>query len=136
MSSETKEWLKEVRASPEYWAEVAVDDFTREIVQRMKRLGVSRADLARRLGTSQAYITKLLGGNTNFTLLTMARVALALEGVVHVRVTDRTTVSVNAERSVPSQGARSRLRRKEERQKSSAKDRRPPAQRASKRLTN
>ena len=44
----------------------------------MQRQGVTRAELARRLGTSQAYITRVLSGNANFTLKTMARLAHAL----------------------------------------------------------
>lgn len=87
-----RQWMEDLRSDPEYWAEAAVDDFTREIVQRMHQQGVSRAELARRLSTSQAYITKLLGGGANFTVLTMARVALALEGVVHIQVTDKNVV--------------------------------------------
>jgi transcriptional regulator with XRE-family HTH domain len=64
---------------PEYMAECAIIEFTEEVCRRMDALGVSRAELARRLGTSQAYITKLLQGNANFTLKTMVKIAMALE---------------------------------------------------------
>jgi transcriptional regulator with XRE-family HTH domain len=70
--------LAAARKSPEFWHEIAVEDFTEEVVDAMERQGVTRAELARRLGTSQAYVTKLLSGNANFTLKTMVKVALCL----------------------------------------------------------
>jgi transcriptional regulator with XRE-family HTH domain len=39
---------------------------------------ITRAELARRLGTSQAYTTGMLGGHANFTLKTMSKLAQAL----------------------------------------------------------
>jgi plasmid maintenance system antidote protein VapI len=79
----------EARATPEYWVESAILEFTIDIGRLMDEQGVSRAELARRLGTSRAYVTKLLGGNANFTLETMSKVAMALGGAVHVHVAPR-----------------------------------------------
>ena len=59
----------------------------------MEEQKVSRAELARRLGTSRAYVTKLLGGNANFTLQTMTKVAMALGSTVHVHVADQRAVT-------------------------------------------
>jgi len=44
----------------------------------MEQQQVTRAELARRLGSSRAYITRLLGGQENVTLKTLVRVANAL----------------------------------------------------------
>jgi len=68
----------EARGMPEYWEEGAILDFTEALYTTMEEHGVTRAELARRLGTSQAYITRVLGGHANFTLKTMAKLALAL----------------------------------------------------------
>ena len=68
----------EARGMPEYWEEGAILDFTEALYAAMEEQGVTRAELARRLGTSQAYITRVLGGHANFTLKTMAKLALAL----------------------------------------------------------
>ena len=81
--------VEEARETSEYWAEAAIIEFTMDIGRLMDEQGVSRAELARRLGTSRAYVTKLLGGNANFTLETMAKVALALGSAVHVHVAPR-----------------------------------------------
>jgi transcriptional regulator with XRE-family HTH domain len=77
---------KEARKSVGYWAEMPIVEFTEDICRLMDEQGVSRAELARRLGTSRAYITKFLGGDANFTLQTMTKIAMALGAAVHVHV--------------------------------------------------
>ena len=63
---------------PEYWEEGAILEFTEALYAAMEDQGVTRTELARRLGTSQAYITRVLSGNANFTLRTMSKLAFAL----------------------------------------------------------
>lgn len=70
--------FEKAKKSQTYWEERAVLDFTEELVERMDAEGVSRAELARRIKCSPAYVTKILRGTTNFTLDSMVRVALAL----------------------------------------------------------
>lgn len=70
--------FREAESHHDFWEEQAIITFTEDLCLAMERVGVSRAELARRLGTSQAYVTKILRGNANFTLRTMARIALAL----------------------------------------------------------
>jgi len=77
---------EEAKQEPAYWHELAVVDFTEEVIEVMDRHGVSRAELARRLGTSQAYVTKLLGGDANFTLMTLVKLAMALESEVRLHL--------------------------------------------------
>jgi transcriptional regulator with XRE-family HTH domain len=67
------------RQTPAYHAEGASIRFTEELIARMKSCGITRTALAEKLGTSPAYITKILRGDTNFTLESMARVAQALD---------------------------------------------------------
>jgi transcriptional regulator with XRE-family HTH domain len=83
------ELFNRAEASTEYWSEAAAHELIRELESRMERQGISRAELARRLGTSKAYVTKVLGGNVNFTLATMARLAEALGAELHVHLADR-----------------------------------------------
>lgn len=81
--------FKEAEQTVDYWLEGAILEFTMDLGRLMDEQGVSRAELARRLGTSRAYVTKLLGGNANFTLETMTKVAMALGGAVHVHIAPR-----------------------------------------------
>ncbi len=81
-----RRFIHEAQASVDYWADIPISEFGEDVCRLMDEQGVSRAELARRLGTSRAYVTKLLGGNANFTLQTMAKVAMALGAAVHVHV--------------------------------------------------
>ena len=78
--------FEEAAQTVDYWVDGPIVEFTEDICVLMDKQGVSRAELARRLGTSRAYVTKLLGGNANFTLETMTKIAMALGAAVHVHV--------------------------------------------------
>ena len=47
-----------------------------------------RPAAARRLGTSQAYVTKVLRGDVNFTLVTLVKLARAVGGRVRLDLCD------------------------------------------------
>jgi transcriptional regulator with XRE-family HTH domain len=72
------ELANQARQNIKYHVQGAILEFTEDIVGRMGSRGVNKAQLAQKLGTSPAYVTKMLGGNTNFTLETMVKVANAL----------------------------------------------------------
>lgn len=58
-----------------YKTEAAVLELTEELITWMDCQGVTRAALARKIGCSPAYVTKILRGSTNFTLETMVKIA-------------------------------------------------------------
>lgn len=78
MLDKYRRWIEQVEASDEYQRAGLQLTFTEELSRVMEEKGVTRAELARRAGTSPAYITKILRGTTNFTLATMAKLARAL----------------------------------------------------------
>ena len=57
-------------------------DIADRIDSRLRALGISQKELARRLGTSEAAVSKWVGGNHNFTLSTLARISDALGGPI------------------------------------------------------
>ena len=69
-----------------YWVASLILDFTEGLHNMMEANGVTRSDLARRLGVSPAYITKALRGNVNFTVDSMVRLARAAGGEVSIHV--------------------------------------------------
>jgi antitoxin component HigA of HigAB toxin-antitoxin module len=75
-----KELLNEAKEQDTYWIGSAILDFTEGLYKMMEANGVSRSDLARRLGVSPAYITKVLRGNVNFTIDSMVRLVRAAGG--------------------------------------------------------
>ena len=79
----------EASHDPDYELYGVLLDVTEGIVKRMIEQGVRRTDLAERLGTSRAYVTKLLDGQENMTLKTLVRVANALEMKVDAKFVPR-----------------------------------------------
>lgn len=77
--------LHRVETSTDYWLDIAISDFARDLHARMEALGVKHKELAERMGTSRPYVTKLLSGG-NFTLHTMVKLSMALDAVVRVRI--------------------------------------------------
>ena len=66
------------RQTHPYRAEGASIRFTEDLVARMKASGLTRSALAEKIGSSPAYVTKILRGDTNFTLDSMVKIAHAL----------------------------------------------------------
>jgi len=89
--------LSEARQRDSYRVASIILDFTEGLCKLMETNGISRSSLARRLGVSPAYITKVLRGNANFTVDSMARLVGAAGGEIHIQIDQKT----NAQRNNP-----------------------------------
>ena len=78
--------FQEAEQHDDYWVAGAILAFTESIVREMDRQGMSRTELAQRLGATPAYVTKILRGKVNFTLATMVRLARALNANLNVEL--------------------------------------------------
>lgn len=81
-----KELFDQAKGRDTYWVTSLILDFTEGLHKMMEANGVSRSELARRLGVSPAYITKVLRGNVNFTLDSMVRLVRAAGGELNLQV--------------------------------------------------
>ena len=108
-------WYEEMRREfdndPEYWAEGLKLDFAEEVGRLMEEQNVSRAELARRLGTSPAYVTKILHWTANLTLTSMSKIALAFGSRVHLNLAPKNASPGRRAAAVPA--AHRRLRQRE-----------------------
>ncbi|MFV0387487.1 MAG: transcriptional regulator [Pyrinomonadaceae bacterium] len=59
--------------------EEAKVEISEQVFVLMEDKGISEAELARRLGTSRAYVNKVLQGSTNFTIESLVKIGLALD---------------------------------------------------------
>lgn len=78
--------FQSAQEKPEYWSEIAVNEFTEDLAALLKQLQLTQADYANLLGASPAYVSKVFNGSPNFTLATMSKLAQAVDAVVHVHV--------------------------------------------------
>jgi transcriptional regulator with XRE-family HTH domain len=90
-----KELLDQAKDRDTYWVGSLILDFTEGLHKIMESNGVSRSELARRLGVSPAYVTKVLRGNVNFTLDSMVRLVRAAGGEVGLQVTPKAQTKGN-----------------------------------------
>jgi transcriptional regulator with XRE-family HTH domain len=76
------EKLREMHAdlarSESFRIELVKHEISEMIYRAIDNEGVSKAELAARLGTSRSYVTKMLQGTANFTLDSLYRIAEAL----------------------------------------------------------
>ena len=79
MSGSFKKLFSAIEKTLSYKKEKAKIDFTIELQAVIEKKGVTRADLARQLGKSNAYVTQMLRGERNFTIDTMVELAEALD---------------------------------------------------------
>lgn len=69
----------EDRSSVAYRQQALVLEIADRVHSRIQQLGISQAELARRMGVSRPMVTKLLAGDSNFQLKTLLRLADALD---------------------------------------------------------
>lgn len=82
---------REAERHEDYWAAHAALDFTEQVCREMERLGVTRAELARRMETSPAYVSKILRGESNFTMASMVKLTRALGVPLRIELGEETT---------------------------------------------
>lgn len=74
-----EKYIEQHEYSIDYQTELSIIDLNEKFIAKMEELKVSRAELAKRLGVSKAFITKVLNGNPNMTIKTIISIALALD---------------------------------------------------------
>jgi len=66
--------------------EGAILSFTEDVLRVIAEKGSNQSDLADRMGTSRAFVSKLMQGENNFTIETMSKVAVALKSRLVIRL--------------------------------------------------
>jgi transcriptional regulator with XRE-family HTH domain len=81
-----RERVRSIENTPEFLLEEVKLAFAEELSRLLEEQGVSRRQLAERLGTSRAYVTRILRTDYNLTAETMVKVALALDARVSLHL--------------------------------------------------
>ncbi len=79
-SSSPSRWREEAqwRRDNEYWLKYS-RYITLQVLRAMDAQAITQAELAKRMGCTQQYVSNLLKGSSNMTLETIARLERALE---------------------------------------------------------
>lgn len=77
MSDMWEKWEEEFRNDPEFIQELLKEHLALQLKKLMEEKGLTKKELARRMGVSPSYITKIFEGN-NISLKTVAKVLVAL----------------------------------------------------------
>lgn len=92
MKDTLNEWIAEVPERERVFAqEQLIVSVAENIWEKMETQGVTKADIAKTLGKSKAFITQCLNGGRNMTLRTLSDIAFALHAKVTVELRAKDT---------------------------------------------
>jgi len=105
-----REWAHKIENDPRFVAEELKLAFADDLVRLLEARGLKRTELAEKLGTNRGYVTRVLNTEYNLSVETMAKIALALDARISLRMLPREEVERRPRSSVPSRTARRRER--------------------------
>jgi len=69
---------EELLKSPGYWFQNAQLELFTKVSEFIKKEGINRTELAKRLNVSKGYVTQILNGDFNFTLKKLIEISLSI----------------------------------------------------------
>lgn len=91
-SKKIDEFLSDAKRSDVYWVEKAKLDFAIKLDKQRKQSCLNLASVARKIGKSPAYITKVFRGDSNLTIESMVKLARATGGNLRIQIVDEAPV--------------------------------------------
>ena len=89
----SKEKIESWASEKLYSREELIYNVTEDMLVIMEELGISKNELARKLGKSKSYVTQLLNGSRNMTLGTLSDVCMELNTKPTIRFSGHSMVS-------------------------------------------
>lgn len=83
---ELEEALSTLSSDPEFVAEELALAITEDIANAMEVEGISKAELAKRIGSSRSYVSRIMDAPPNMTLRSISKIGLALGLTPEVRL--------------------------------------------------
>ena len=120
-----REWAQKIEKDPLFIAELMKLEFADDLVRLLEARGLKRTELAEKLGTNRGYVTRILNTEFNLSIETMAKIALALDARISLRMLPR-----EEEKRRPGSSAPSRTARRREREHEFVASDKPPRRKA------
>jgi len=87
--SDALNWYDSLDDDLEFKTEAKKIEFAFAVSRRMEQLGMSKSDLAHAASTSNAYITKVLRGDSNLTIESLVKFSEAVDGELHLHISPK-----------------------------------------------
>ena len=91
ISKSLKAFIAESSKSDTYWVEGAKIKFAVDLEAQLRLAKMTYTALAKKLGTSAAYVTKVFRGDANMTIESMVKLARATGGQLDIRIIENTS---------------------------------------------
>ncbi|MBT9521908.1 MAG: helix-turn-helix transcriptional regulator [Dechloromonas sp.] len=88
VNKELSDFLDTAKAKDTYWVEKAKIDYAMALEKQRKAAGFSYSDIAKKIASSAAYISKVFRGDSNLTIESMVKLSRAAGGRLDVRIID------------------------------------------------
>jgi len=106
-----RERVRSIENTPEFLLELVKLTFAEELSRLLDQKGMTHGQLAEKLGTSRAYVTRILRTDYNLTAETMVKIARALDARVELALVPKDAPA--RARTVASRVSHDRARRRE-----------------------
>lgn len=83
------DFISKAKESDTYWVEKAKLDFAISLEGQRRKAGMTCADLAKKIASSAAYISKVFRGDSNMTIESMVKLARAAGAQLEIKVVDQ-----------------------------------------------
>lgn len=93
MSKSLQTFVAQAKEGDSYWVEQVKLHFSIALEKQRRLSGISYAALAKKIGTSAAYITKVFRSDSNLTIDSMVKLARASGGRVNIQIINEKTDS-------------------------------------------
>ncbi len=88
LSKALQKFAELAKGNDTYWIERAKLDFSMALENQRRGAGMTYAAIAKKIGTSAAYITKVFRGDANLTIESMVKLARSTGGRVNIQIVD------------------------------------------------
>jgi transcriptional regulator with XRE-family HTH domain len=88
LNKKIAEFVNSRKQHDSYWVEQAKLDFSITLEKRRRSAKLSYAELANKIGTSAAYISKVFKGDANLTIESMVKLSRATGGKISLNIVD------------------------------------------------
>jgi len=83
-----RKYFEEAKKNDSYWINLITLKFATSLWGAMQKKNIKSSELARLIGKSPAYITKVLRGDTNYTIETLYKLSNAVGCKIEINIVD------------------------------------------------